>query len=73
MTTKTKQKQLLEQNNLDLLPLDTTETTTEGRVFMKYNGSIRQVPGVHEHRPLAVLDNFYKGVNVKSVIVSAHP
>lgn len=73
MTTKIKQKQLLELNNLDLLPLDMTETRREGGAFTKYNGSIRQVPGVHKRCSLAILDNFYKGVNVKSVIASAHP
>lgn len=72
MTTKIKQKQLLEWNNLDLSPLDMTETRTEGRAFMKYNCSVRQVPEVHKHRPLAASDNFYKVVNVKSVIASAH-
>lgn len=72
MTTKIKQKQLLQWNNLDLSPLDMTETRTEGRTFMKYNCSVRQVPEVHKHRPLAASDNFYKVVNVKSVIASAH-
>lgn len=49
-----------------------TETTTEGRAFMKYNSSVRQVPEVRERRSLAASYNFCNVVNAKSVIASAH-
>lgn len=73
MTTKIKQKKLLEWNDLHLSPLDVTEARTEGRAFTKYNGSVRQVPEGHERPSLAASDNFYKGVDAKSVIASVHP
>lgn len=52
MSTKIKQEKLLEWNDLDLLPLDVTETRTiEGRAFMKYNSSVIQLPEVQELQP----------------------